>query len=107
MKCSDIKERLIKKALQSYGRHKVAAIGLNSKGTPIAAAFNRARLPKKGGGIHAEMAVMLMAPKCLHTVVIARVNKSGQLLPIHPCSACQEKADDLGIKIITMEANNG
>jgi len=103
MKCTNIKERLLKKALQSYGRHKIAAIGLNSKGIPIAAAFNKARFPHKGGGIHAEQAVMLMAPKCLTTIVIARVNKSGDFLPIDPCAVCKQKADDLGIKIITFE----
>ena len=104
MKCSNIKSRLLKKALQSHERHKVAAIGLSNKGTPIASAFNRSRFIHKGGGIHAEMAIMLMAPKCLKTIIIARVNKRGEFLPIDPCKACASKAKKLGIKITSFGA---
>lgn len=103
MKCSNITERLIQKALQSPAKHRVSAVGLSKRGVVIAAAFNKPRFRKKGGGIHAEMAIMLMAPKCLDTIIIARVNKHGKILPMHPCAACATKAKELGVKIVSAE----
>jgi len=103
MKCSDMIGKLIQKALQSPAKHRVSAVGLSKRGVIIAAAFNKPRFQKKGGGIHAEMAIMLMAPKCLHTIVIARVNKNGKILPMDPCPACAAKAKELGIKIVSAE----
>lgn len=104
MKCSNshIIDRLKKKASQSNCRSKVAAIGIDYRGRIIASSCNSCRFDHKGGGLHAEMAVMKKAPKSLRTIIICRVGLGGDLRPINPCARCQEKADELGIKIRTL-----
>ena len=99
----EIRALATKKALQSQCRYLVSAIGLNRKGEVLFSAFNRSRFNRYGGTVHAEMQVMLRAGPGLRTIVIARVNKQGDMLPIKPCPACAEKAAELGLKITTLE----
>lgn len=96
-----IKELLQKKAQQSICHFKVSAIGINSKGEIVAKSINRPRFTHKGGGIHAEMALMRVAKrKGIKTIFICRVsNCNGELLPIDPCERCAATAKKLGIKI--------
>lgn len=96
-------DRLKKKAEQSNCRYKVAAMGLNKKGDLIAYTTNRPRFSKPNGSIHAEMALMAKYGPDIHTIVILRVNRHGNLAPIHPCKKCQQVAEILGIKIKTVE----
>lgn len=103
MTLQNIKELAIKKAYQSDCRYKISALGFNRRGELIYKATNRKRFFSKGGGIHAEMRVMLKAGPGLHTIVICRINNSGDLLPIDPCSICQSKAEDLGVKIVSIQ----
>jgi cytidine deaminase len=95
--------RAIKKALISNCRYKISALGFNYKGDMIYSSFNKKRFPRIGGGIHAEMAVMAKYGRLIKTILICRVNKSGNLLPIHPCKICKTKAEELGIKILTID----
>ncbi len=101
MKCnqSQIFERLYKKALESICRYRIAAIGIDYRGTPITIANNQPRNLYKGGGIHAEQRVMYKSPKSLKKIIIIRVGDSGEVRPIEPCDICAEKAAELGIKI--------
>lgn len=92
-----------KKALQSICRYKISALGFNKKGELIFSSSNKPRFDRKGGGIHAEMEVMLKAGPGLRTILICRVNRAGDLLPIEPCNICQEKADELNIKIYSIK----
>jgi len=55
-----------------------------------------------GGGIHAEMALMAQYRKNIHHILIVRVGRSGNFLPIDPCEMCSAKAADLGIKISSL-----
>ena len=91
------------KAKQSTCRYRISAIGLNQGGDIIYQACNSIKFHKKGGGIHAEAKVMLSSPPNLRTIIICRINKSGDLLPISPCDKCKEKADKLGVKIISIK----
>lgn len=95
------KRRLKRKAKQSACNFKIAAFGLNSNGDVVSKQTNRPRFARKGGGIHAEMAVMREArQKGVVYILLCRISKdSGNLMPIHPCPVCQAKADELGIKI--------
>jgi len=86
-----------RKAKQSLCVHKVSAIALDKKGRVIASAYNRHRMMVKGGGIHAEQ--MLFGVHGVTTIIICRVNKSGKLLPIEPCSKCAKIAKKLNIRI--------
>lgn len=100
----EIKTIAAKKAAQSLCVYRVSAIGLNKHGEIVGTSINKHRFPKKGGSIHAEMALMRAHGKALKTIVICRVGKGGDIHPIHPCSVCAEKARELGIKILSVEA---
>jgi cytidine deaminase len=90
------------KALQSSCTYKVSAIGLNKKGEVTYKAFNKSRFMKLGGGIHAEMEVMLKGGPGIRTIIICRVGNSGDILPIHPCEVCRRKSEELGIRIVSV-----
>jgi hypothetical protein len=90
----------VSKALQSLCTYKVSALGLNKKGEIIYKSTNKHRFDRLGGSVHAEMDVMLRAGPGLAMIVLCRVGRSGDILPIHSCPACQRKADELGVKIV-------
>lgn len=99
-----IVERARRKATQSICRTKVSALGFNANGDLVFTATNRPRFSREGGGIHAERAVMAHSRKYgITSILIARVNRSGDLLTIDPCDKCQSIADDLGIKLYTVK----
>jgi cytidine deaminase len=104
MKChaSAILDRLIKKASTSPCRFRIAAIGLDYRGRVIISRTNSPRFVRHGGGTHAEMSVMISAPRSLRTIIIVRVNRRGELRPIDPCATCARKAEELGIQIRTL-----
>ncbi len=54
---------------------------------------------RKGGGWHAEELVLYSSPKSLHTILLARVNNKGLLLPINPCKKCLRLANKKQVKI--------
>jgi hypothetical protein len=103
MKTCDPIERAKTKAMKSLCRFKIAAIGEDYRGRTIDITFNSPKWIKKHGGTHAEMALMRRNPKSLYKIYILRINKAGDLLPIHACSICQRKADELGVKIIPVK----
>lgn len=90
----------IKKAQQSPCRYKISAIGLNKKDEIIIKSMCKPRFSRKGGGVHAEMEVMLKGGKAVKKILLFRTNLSGDLLPIEPCETCRTKAMELGVKII-------
>jgi cytidine deaminase len=93
-----------KKAAQSISNYRIAAFGFNRKGELVAKSTNRSRFCRYGGGLHAEMLVMAHArKKGIKTIFICRIDNSGNLLPIDPCKTCARKADQLGIKIISLK----
>lgn len=95
--------RAIRKALQSICIFKVAALGFNKDGVCVMARTNRPLFDRKGGGLHAEAQLLAVAhQKGIVRILICRVNQSGKILPIHPCSVCQTTADKLGVKIETV-----
>lgn len=97
-----------KKAKQSTCRFKVAAFGLNRNGDIVSKHTNYPRFYRKGGGIHAEMAVMREArKKGVVSILLCRVGQGqGELRPIDPCPTCQKKADELGIKIYSISQDS-
>lgn len=96
-------DKLVRKAGRSSCRYKVSAIALDARGQVLACAFNSPRFAKIHGGEHAEIAVLKKS--CIDkikNIIIARVNKRGELLPIKPCSTCAYVLSKLGIKIQTL-----
>jgi len=92
------------KAEQSDSKFRISAFGINRKGECVAKATNSFRFGRKGGGIHAEMKIMLEARrKRIKTIIICRIGWGGDIRPIEPCPVCSEKAKELGIKIISVK----
>ena len=56
----------------------------------------------KGGGWHAEELVLYSSPKCLHTILIARVSNRGYFLPIEACEKCLRLAAKKRVRIRQM-----
>ena len=91
------------KASQSISKFKISAFGLNHKGEIVIKTTNSPFLNKYGGGHHAEAKIFSKAEqKNIKTIIICRIGKNGNLLPIDPCSSCAATAKKLGIKIISM-----
>lgn len=99
-------ELAIKKAKQSSCTYKVSAVGFDKRGDVIGTSINRSRFERKGGGVHAEMVLMARYGKNLKSILICRVGRGGELRPIDPCPMCQKKADELGIKIISVSVSD-
>ena len=103
MTCShEIKRRAIKAACRSSCRYRISALGFNHKGDLIYVSTNKPRFKKEGGSVHAEMDVMHNNGDSLRTIIICRVNKSGEMIKIDPCPACAAKASERGVKIVTL-----
>ena len=102
MKTEQIKQRAIRKAMQSNCRFRVSAIGFDKNGNYLGSSVNAPRFDRLSGGLHAEMRLFARYGKNLKTVFICRVGNTGLLLPIHPCSVCAQKAKELGVKIKTI-----
>ena len=97
-----MRSRLISKAKKSACRHRISCLAFDKKGRLLGVTVNSRRdnLPsKRGSGMHAEMEAIIRWGHRIKSLVIARVNKSGSLLPIHPCAKCTKIAKRLGIKI--------
>ena len=89
--------QLTKTAQKSPCRYQVAAAALDKKGRVVAMGFNKPRLFKKGGGIHAEIDALRKSSPQISMLVLYRVGRSGHALPIHPCPACYRLLSKLGI----------
>lgn len=98
----NIVQLAVKKAIQSDCRYRISAIGLNKKAEAFCSVTNQQRFFYKGGGKHAEMRLMESAGRGLKTIIICRVGQSGKIVPIEPCPMCKAKADELGIRIISV-----
>lgn len=92
--------RAKKKALQSICKFPIAALGFNKRGECILIKTNKPRFGRFGGGLHAEMMVMVEAKKYgIVRILICRVGKGGVVRQIEPCANCAKVAAKLGIKI--------
>jgi len=95
-------ELVKRKAKKSMCRYRIGAVGISHDGRILKTTFNKPRFYWLGGGIHAEMEVMRSCGKNLKSILICRVNDTGKLLPIKPCKVCQEKANNLNVKIYSV-----
>jgi hypothetical protein len=93
-----------KKASQSICGFKICAIALNHKDEVIGKSMNRPGFKNYTGcGVHAERVLMKKFGNKIKTIFIIRVSGHNlNLRPIHPCKTCEEIANKLGIKIISL-----
>jgi len=100
---TDIVNFLKKKARQSNCRFRVSAIGLNHKGEIVGSTFNHLNLPKRNGGVHAEVRLLRRYGNHIKTIIICRVGHGGDIRPIRPCVNCYKVATKMGVKIISIQ----
>lgn len=94
------------------GRQRIAAVACDKKGRVLAERTNdyqkthpiQAKWAEKVGlgakqSLHAEIAAIIAGQKngLIHTLYIARVNKSGKHLPAKPCIVCEAAIKEAGI----------
>ena len=97
-------DKLINKAKQSLCKSRVAALGFNGKNECVISTVNKTLLCKKGGGLHAEEQIFKVARKMgIERILICRIGKGNDLLPIIPCASCARTAKKLGIVINTIK----
>ena len=104
-------EKMKRKALKSACRYKISAAGFNKKGECVIITHNKHKFPSKeprygrisGYGIHAEEEIFPhVLKKNIKTIIIMRVNRHGNLLPIDPCDSCKKTSEKLGVNIISI-----
>ena len=104
-----IVDKLISKAEQACSTYKISAMAFNRKGELLGSATNGFRTehltPARGTGSHAERKLMARYGDNIKTIIICRIGKTGDLLPINPCAVCQKIADKMGIKIISVKGD--
>lgn len=104
--------RLTNKASNSPSKIKIAAVAFTKRNNILGIESNGFRELSTGKedcfygkGKHAEMALIKKFGKKISTIYLFRVGRSGNPLPIEPCSACAKAAKKLGIKIISLTEN--
>ena len=100
---TDIIDIATKKASQSPCKAKVSAIGLNKHGKVISTACNHPRFSKYGGGVHAEIKALARGGDKIRSIIIYRVGKLGDILPIECCPACRKVLDKKGINVYSIK----
>lgn len=93
--------RLIKAALRSTCRYRVAAAAFDHKDRIIGITVNTPRLSSRG--YHAEELAIFSLPKSLRRIEIIRVGVKGDLLDIDPCRHCAKIAGRRGIEIVRFQ----
>lgn len=78
-------------------RYRIVAVGIDVNGVIIDITGNSHRLEQRSW--HAEEKLIHRNPRSLKRILIARFNKTGQLLPIAACNHCSKLAKNRGITI--------
>jgi hypothetical protein len=99
----DLIDIAIKKASQSPCKSKISAIGLNKHGKVVSTACNHPRFSRYGGGVHAEIKALARGGIKVHSMIICRVGRLGDIRPIECCPACKKVLDKKGIKVYSIK----
>lgn len=96
----EIIDILFQEARKSTCRFRVSAVVLDERGNVLARGYNKPRLKRKGGGIHAEVDTLRKCDRNkIHTIVILRIGKGGDIRNIHPCLNCSKLLTKLNVKV--------
>lgn len=103
---------LKQKAKQSPSKYRISAIALDKKGDILGVAHNTyskygKEMSNKFLGAHAERRLMERYSHNIKTIIIMRIGRGGDILPIDPCCMCSSIAKKLGIKIISVRPGIG
>lgn len=106
-----IEQRLKKKAMHSPCTYRISGIAFSKKGNVLGHCTNnhskwqvleKTPIGRAGTAEHCEKRLIEKFGQRIHTIVICRVGRSGELRPIDPCKACSKLASKYGITIKTI-----
>jgi len=111
-KISNALEELLKeKAQRSPCTYRISGIAFSKKGNILGYCTNshskwqileKNPIGRAGTAEHCEKRLIQRFGKRIHSIVICRVGRTGNFLPIEPCKSCKKMADKLGIKILSI-----
>lgn len=116
-KKSDVDPSLLKlltnKAKHSPCTYRIAGIAMSKKGNVLGYCTNnhskwqvleKTPIGRSGTAQHCERILIQKYGQRIHTIIICRIGRSGELRPIDPCPACAKLAKKYNIKIKTIQA---
>lgn len=106
---------LQEKAQHSPCTYKISGIAFDAKGDILGHMTNKHSQwnvldygeGRAGTAKHVEKNLIARYGSNIKTIVICRTGRSGNVLPIDPCPACQKLAAKLGITIISVMPGTG
>ena len=115
----DYIDKVIDYAKASEAKFRHAAICLDKRGQIVSHATNsrkthpmQAEYAKRTGkeqkvSLHAEIAALIRARDDIETVVVARINKRGELRNSRPCPICRLALEEAEVKEIWFSTDRG
>ena len=106
-----IREFLKEKASHSPCAYRVSGIAFSKKGNVLGYCTNshskwqvlsKTPIGRSGTAEHCERKLIRQFKNRIHTIVICRIGRSGELRPINPCKTCSKLALKYGITIKTI-----
>lgn len=108
--------RLRAKATCSPCTYKISGIAISKRGNILGIAtnthskwqvLNKVPIGRAGTAIHVERNLLAKFGNKVKTIIICRVGRSGDILPIDPCPACRRAADKYGVNIVSVLPGDG
>jgi len=103
-------------ATSTFGKFRVGAILFDKRGRVISSGVNSRKSHPRQKGVdgrgetkiflHAEISALVRARKTPYTIVVARVNKGGEIRLARPCLACWEASLEAGVERIVWSTGN-
>lgn len=116
-KTADIDPMLLKlltnKAKHSPCTYKISAVAFSKKGNILGHCTNnhsrwqvleKTPIGRAGTAEHAERSLIKKFGQRIHTIIICRIGRSGEIRPIDPCETCAKLAKKYDITIKTVKS---
>lgn len=112
-------DKVVDHAKDSEGKFRHAALCLDSKGRVLSAATNsykthpiQAEYARRSGkakkvSLHAEIASLVKAKGDVDTLIVARVNRAGELRNSKPCRICQLALSEAEVETVWYSTEEG
>lgn len=107
-----IESLLKEKATHSPCTYRISGIAFTKKGNILGYCTNnhskwqvleKTPIGRAGTAEHCEKRLIQKFGRRIHSIVICRIGRSGNILPIDPCKSCQKIANKYGIEIKTIQ----
>jgi len=115
----DYVDKVIDLAKQAEGKSQHACLCLDSRGRIVSYATNsrkthplQAQYARRTGkpqkvALHAEIAGLIRARDDVETVIVARINKNGELRNSKPCPVCFLALEEAGVSEVWFSTDQG